>query len=110
MPGDDDAPARPSTGPALVHRPVTTDDPKAIRHQQQVIWHLPSADDPLARVEPPAFLSVQQLVAVLECPVSERLHRAVDQALSQRGQRVLDPRRGLRESTAVHQAVATQPV
>ncbi|WP_250282986.1 MULTISPECIES: hypothetical protein [unclassified Frankia] len=30
------------------------------------------------------FLSVQQFVAVLECPVAERLHGAVDQAPSSR--------------------------
>ncbi len=46
---------------------------------------------------------------MLARPVTERLHRAFDQAVPQRGQPVLDPGRRLREGATVHQAVGAQP-
>lgn len=56
----------------------------------------------------PAFLRVKKLVAVLDCPCSERVHWAIYQALAQLCQPVLDARRCLRIGMATDETMFEQ--
>lgn len=56
----------------------------------------------------PTFLRLKKLVAVLDCPCSERVHWAVYQALTQVCQSVLHARRGLRIRMANDEAMFEQ--